>query len=84
MATTYLDNMELEDRQYHKNLSAKDIDTIRELYLNNLTQREIGKQFNISLKAVYNIVQLLNYKWVSIKGMTEAQYRQKLEERNSK
>ena len=57
----------IEERQnFHKNLSALDIQDIRRRYCDGETQQSIGQDYGISIKLVYNIVHLKNYKDVPV------------------
>jgi len=68
---------EIIRESFHKNLSVKDIQDIRQRYLEGETQKSIGDDFGCSIKLIYSIVHLKAYKDVEV----EANYKELLENR---
>lgn len=69
-----------EFENYHKNLTKEEVVTIRDNYLSGDTQKYLAESYGVSLKTIYKIIHVIDYKHVP----TEDGYLEKLSERLGK
>lgn len=53
------------EEAYHKEFSDTVIRSIRNLYVQGMPQRRLAREFNVSLKCIYNIVHCNTYTHVA-------------------
>lgn len=69
-----------EFANYHKNLTKEEVVSIREDYLSGATQKYLAESFAVSLKTIYKIIHVIDYKHVPVDEF----YMTKLSERLGK
>ena len=79
MAHIVRDN-EVDFQNFHRNLTKEEVKDIRAEYLHGATQKKLADTYGLSIKSIYKIVHLIDYKHIP----TEESYLAKLSERLGK
>jgi len=69
-----------ENKNFHRNLSNQEVRDIRAEYLHGATQKKLADTYGLSIKSIYKIVHLIDYKHIK----EEENYLGKLQERLGK